>query len=90
MWPVSLLALFGVRLRQGLYMSGLLRTYRLPVPVVVVGNVVAGGSGKTPLVLAIVQHLQRQGWQPGVAAWPRTVSKFRLTAQRATWGMNRS
>ncbi|WP_334135877.1 tetraacyldisaccharide 4'-kinase [Tepidimonas sp.] len=41
---------------------------RLPVPVVVVGNVVAGGAGKTPTVIALVQHLQRRGWQPGVLA----------------------
>lgn len=38
----------------------------LPVPVLVVGNVVAGGAGKTPLTMALVQHLLQQGWRPGV------------------------
>jgi tetraacyldisaccharide 4'-kinase len=42
------------------------QTHRLPVPVVVVGNVVAGGAGKTPLTMALVQHLQQRGWRVGV------------------------
>lgn len=66
LWPLSLLNLFAVRLRQGLYMSGLLSTYRVRVPVVVVGNVVVGGSGKTPVVIALVRHLRTRGWRPGV------------------------
>jgi tetraacyldisaccharide 4'-kinase len=38
------------------------------VPVVVVGNVVAGGSGKTPVVMAVIEHLRAQGWRPGVVS----------------------
>ena len=41
---------------------------RLPVPVIVVGNVVAGGAGKTPLTMALVQHLQHRGWHVGVVS----------------------
>ena len=66
LWPVALLMTLLVRLRQGLYMSGVWRTQRLPVPVVVVGNVVAGGAGKTPTVMAVVQHLRTRGHTPGV------------------------
>lgn len=66
LWPFSLLMGLLVRLRQGLYLSGLLRRETLPVPVIVVGNVVAGGAGKTPVVMAVVQHLQARGFQPGV------------------------
>lgn len=40
----------------------------LPVPVVVVGNLTAGGSGKTPLVLALVRHLSAAGWRPGIVS----------------------
>ena len=53
-------------LRHGLYRSGVLRSWHPGVPVVVVGNVVAGGAGKTPVVMALVRHLQATGWRPGV------------------------
>ena len=38
----------------------------LAVPVVVVGNVIVGGSGKTPIVAELVDHLRRGGWSPGI------------------------
>jgi tetraacyldisaccharide 4'-kinase len=57
-----------VALRRGLYARGWLASHRMPVPVIVVGNVVAGGAGKTPVVIEIVRHLQAQGWQPGVVS----------------------
>ncbi len=66
LWPLSLLMGFLARLRQGLYMTGLLQRHRMPVPVIVVGNVVAGGAGKTPVVMAVVRHLQARGLRPGV------------------------
>lgn len=53
--------------RQG-YALGFLKSHQLPVPVIVVGNVVVGGAGKTPTVIALVQHLQAQGWRPGVVS----------------------
>ena len=66
LWPLSLLMRVLVRLRQGLYLSGVLRQQELPVPVIVVGNVVAGGAGKTPVVMALVDHLRAHGLHPGV------------------------
>ncbi|MEG0921552.1 MAG: tetraacyldisaccharide 4'-kinase [Comamonas sp.] len=53
-------------LRRGLYRAGLLKTYRASVPVVVVGNVIAGGAGKTPVTIHLVQALQALGWRPAV------------------------
>lgn len=68
LWPLAqLIAAIGA-LRRTSYTAGWFKTERLPVPVIVVGNVVAGGAGKTPTVIALVQHLQRQGWRPGVVS----------------------
>jgi tetraacyldisaccharide 4'-kinase len=66
LWPIS--AVFGalVWLRQTLYKLGFFKQYVLPVPVLVVGNVLVGGVGKTPIVMALVQHLTQQGWRVGV------------------------
>lgn len=66
LWPLSLLYGGLVALRRGLYRLDLLHRQRLPVPVLVVGNVIAGGAGKTPVTLAVVRHLQVRGWRPGV------------------------
>lgn len=66
LWPVSLL--FGVlsALRRALYLRGFLKTQRVPVPVVMVGNIFVGGTGKTPLTIWLVQRLRRAGFRPGV------------------------
>lgn len=68
LWPLSLLFRTLVALRALLYRLGWLRTERVPVPVVIVGNVIAGGAGKTPVVMAVVQHLRARGWQVGVVS----------------------
>jgi tetraacyldisaccharide 4'-kinase len=66
--PLSLLYGALSALHRALYAAGLLRRQHLPVPVVVVGNVIAGGAGKTPVVLAIVEHLRRRGLHVGVVS----------------------
>ena len=55
-------------LRRNAYRLGWRRPVRLPVPVVVVGNLVVGGAGKTPTVIAVVHALQRQGHVVGVVS----------------------
>ena len=66
LWPVSLLYRTLVALRRGLYRAGVLKAEHPGRPVVVVGNVIAGGAGKTPVVIAVVKHLQARGLRPGV------------------------
>ncbi len=68
LWPASLLyrAVSGVH--RALFRAGVLRVQRLSVPVVVVGNVIAGGAGKTPVVIALVEHLRQRGIAAGVVS----------------------
>ena len=68
LWPLSLLFGAVASLRRTAYRAGLLRRQRAGVPVIVVGNVVAGGSGKTPIVQAIVRHLADAGLRPGIVS----------------------
>lgn len=70
-WTARLLApLYGAvaGLRRGLYRRGWLRRCQVPVPVIVVGNITAGGTGKTPLTIELVERLRAAGWKPGVAS----------------------
>ena len=58
----------AIALRRGLYARGWKRSAHPGVPVVVVGNLIAGGSGKTPLTIAVVERLRAAGRSPGVAS----------------------
>lgn len=66
LWPLALLMRLLVGLRRAFYRIGILRQHRVAVPVIVVGNIVAGGAGKTPTVMALIRHLQSRGLHPGV------------------------
>ena len=72
----------AVRTRRTAFRRGLRRSHRIGAPVVVVGNIAAGGTGKTPLVVWLVRCLRRHGYRPGVICsgyrgiardWPRCV-----------------
>ena len=66
--PVALLFSLLSALRRALYHHGLLHSHRLGVPVIVVGNLLAGGAGKTPTVMAIVELLRQRGFTPGIVS----------------------
>ncbi len=65
----ALSSLYGaaIRLRMALLRAGALRQIGVDRPVLVIGNLIAGGSGKTPLTIAVVERLQAAGFTPGVA-----------------------
>ncbi|MEH6570350.1 MAG: tetraacyldisaccharide 4'-kinase [Halioglobus sp.] len=57
-----------VALRKSLYRSGLVKQFTPSKPVVIVGNITVGGTGKTPIVLALIEYLQLQGIRPGLVS----------------------
>lgn len=66
LWPLSVVFLAGVLLRRMLYALRLLRSAHPGIPVIVVGNLTVGGTGKTPLVLWIAEFLKSKGWSPAI------------------------
>ena len=68
LFPFSLLFALLAGLRRRLFTLGILKSVRLPVRVVVVGNVAVGGSGKTPIVLWLVELLRSRGFKPGIVS----------------------
>ena len=80
--PLSLLFASAVAVRRMAYRIGLRRAQHFAVPVWVVGNLTVGGTGKTPLVIWLAEHLRGRGWRPGIVArgyggqaqfWPQQV-----------------
>ena len=68
LWPVSLLFAIAVVLRKILYKMRIFGSRHPGIPVIVVGNITVGGTGKTPLVIWIAEFLASNGWTPGVVS----------------------
>ena len=64
--PISLLFHLIVATRRLLFRLGILSSVKLPVPVIIVGNITVGGTGKTPLSLWLAEQLLANGWHPGI------------------------
>jgi tetraacyldisaccharide 4'-kinase len=83
LYPISLLFAFVAAVRRQLYQKDILKSYGAGAPIIVVGNITVGGSGKTPLVLWLCRELQRLGKSPGIISrgyggksesWPQAVT----------------
>lgn len=84
LFPFSLIYRFIISIRHFLYQKNIFKSYKINVPIIVVGNITVGGTGKTPLVIALINELQKKGFQPGVIlrgyrgkskVWPLFVDK---------------
>jgi len=80
--PLAWIYTAVISLRRIAYEKNWLKSTRVPVPVIVVGNISVGGTGKSPIVRTIVDDLTRRGFRPGIVArgyrgksdhWPRHV-----------------
>ena len=68
LWPLSLAFGALVLARRVLFKIRILKSSHPGIPVIVVGNIVAGGSGKTPLVIWIAEFLKKNGWSPAIVS----------------------
>jgi tetraacyldisaccharide 4'-kinase len=66
--PVSWFYCALVILRRWLYRTGILKSYQISVPLVIIGNISVGGTGKTPLLIALCDLLKKQGINPGIVS----------------------
>lgn len=82
--PLSMLYDDAIRFRTFLYRIGIKKKTKLAVPVVIVGNITVGGTGKTPLILWMARFLKEQGYKPGIISrgyggnaelWPQWVDE---------------
>ncbi len=68
LWPLSVIYWIVTEIRRFLYSSGCLPVARFDRPVIIVGNLTVGGSGKTPLTIWLVEFLQQRGFRPGIVS----------------------
>ena len=66
--PLGGIFFAAVAVRRALYRAGVLRVKKIPVPVVVAGNIVAGGGGKTPLTAELANQFRAAGMSPGIVS----------------------
>ncbi len=68
LWPLECLYRAVVQRKRQRFLAGEGEIYRAPVPVVVVGNITVGGTGKTPMILSLIAHCQARGLKVGVVS----------------------
>jgi tetraacyldisaccharide 4'-kinase len=85
--PLAWLYGAATALRRCIYATGVLRRYRVGCPVIVVGNIVVGGTGKTPLVAWLALELKARGYRVGIISrgYGRAASTVRLVTASTSW-----
>lgn len=68
LWPLEVLYRFVVKRKRAAFIAGRRDVYRAPVPVIVVGNITVGGTGKTPMILWLIEQCRAQGLRVGVVS----------------------
>jgi tetraacyldisaccharide 4'-kinase len=68
LWPLALFYRIVILIRRSCYKHGLFKTHNFPAPIIVVGNITVGGTGKTPLVIWLTNFLQKNGYTPGIVS----------------------
>jgi len=68
LWPLSGIYWLLLKLRALLFRCGVYRSFKAHAPVIVVGNITAGGTGKTPTVIWLVNELRGKGFTPGIVS----------------------
>lgn len=66
LWPLSFIYRIFIFIRRKFYQFHFLKINYLSIPVIVVGNITIGGTGKTPVVIALALFLKEKGWRPGI------------------------
>ncbi len=66
--PLSWIYRLVILVRESLFRLGVLKVFNLDVPVVIVGNIYVGGTGKTPAILSLIEELRARGWHPGLVS----------------------
>ena len=64
--PLSAIFFLILLIRNYLYRFNFLKSFKIKVPVVIVGNITLGGTGKTPLIIHLAKELKKNGYYPGV------------------------
>lgn len=84
LWPFSKIFELIVAVRYFFYRHHLLKSYRFAIPIIVVGNITVGGTGKTPFVIWLAAFLKEKGYRPGIVSRGTGVKKHKEQPHQVT------